>query len=438
MFLQVCPVCEHRNPRGSRFCNECGSPLQLRFCPACHAAVDVMSLECRSCGEKLPPLPLENPVPDPADMEPDTKTIWKEDAPPPGLHLADDGVVVTVHGGAGARPTLDDSSPEPAPEWGAIPGLEPPLLSERILEAAPESEIATTQPVPTKQPTVIERLHDTPAEFDVPPEPRTVSLPAAEKVRINGELTTESESEIEISAEAETLVEASVAPVTYPRPDEIALTETPQDDDIAHQLRKGSWRSAISVDDDAETHLAPALIHAPLPQERRLSMRRIGLVAAVALGATAAVVYSVHLAPGTRPAPAPSAASTTAPEVKAVERAGDALPPAAGVTAAMPDRSAARSTEAPPSAPPAAAATEMPPEKVQSTPPAPTARSETPTTAATQPPPARRPAAPTATRETMSPPVVPVRRAPVEKPRPCTPAIAALGLCTPESNQEGK
>src|ERR1700752_1468002 len=104
MFLQLCPVCEHRNPRGSRFCNECGSPLQLRFCPACHAAEDVMSLECRSCGEKLPLMALTDAA-DPAELPVNTENIWKEDAPRPVLsERMDDGVVVTVHGGAAPAP----------------------------------------------------------------------------------------------------------------------------------------------------------------------------------------------------------------------------------------------------------------------------------------------------------------------------------------------
>src|SRR5215813_13645418 len=90
MFLQVCPVCEHRNPRGSRFCNECGSPLQLRFCPACHAAEDVMSLECRTCGQLLPMLVLTDTEVDADTAESvatavvqapvDGESIWKQRA----------------------------------------------------------------------------------------------------------------------------------------------------------------------------------------------------------------------------------------------------------------------------------------------------------------------------------------------------------------------
>src|SRR5882672_5172467 len=101
MFLQICPVCDHRNPRGSRFCNECGSPLQLRFCPACHAAEDVMSLGCGSCGGKLPLVVLTDAAASPADVEPVTESIWKTEAPPPlaAFEPSDDTKPVTVHGG---------------------------------------------------------------------------------------------------------------------------------------------------------------------------------------------------------------------------------------------------------------------------------------------------------------------------------------------------
>ena len=51
-------------------------------------------------------------------------------------------------------------------------------------------------------------------------------------------LNAESENEIEVSAEAETLVEASVVPLTYEVPDEIAIPTTAQLDEIATQLRE--------------------------------------------------------------------------------------------------------------------------------------------------------------------------------------------------------
>jgi hypothetical protein len=495
MFLQVCPVCEHRNPRGSRFCNECGSPLQLRFCPACHAAEDVMSLVCRSCGEKLPPLPFLEGKPAPADLQPSGENIWKADAPPPGFHLAaDDGVTVTVHGGAGAS-----RAPESAPEQIAVPVAtaepEPPLLSERIAEPVPERiaepvperiaepvperiaepvperiaepvperiaepvperiaepvpapEPAPAQDVPkTRTPTVIERLHGAPTETEVPPVPRTISLPVAtESTDQDGALTPESESEIEISAEAETLVEACVAPVTYQLTEEIAVTETVRTADLSSRLREGAWRSAMSA--DTVTRLTPALVPVPPPPRRRLSMHRVGLAVA-AVGAVAAVVYSVRLAPGTGPtavqAAAPKAATpkATVPVAQRITRTppsvANTVPPTAGAAAALPDTAAARSVESSPPAPqPTAPPVEEPREKAPSVPPAAAAKAEPAAPPATAP--ARRPAPPPATpRETAPPPVVQTRRVPVEPPRPCTPEVAALGLCTPVANQEGK
>ncbi|HTT10622.1 MAG TPA: hypothetical protein VMG60_07020 [Burkholderiaceae bacterium] len=261
--------------------------------------------------------------------------------------------------------------------------------------------------------------------------------PAAEGVQPNVELTAESESEIEISAEAETLVEASVAPVTYQRPDEISVAEAVPIDEMAGQLRGGAWRSAIPTEGDAATRLTPALIQAPARPERRLSMHRIGLVVA-AVGALAALVYSVRLSPGTGSPPAPIDASAPPPAVVPAPRAADVAAPAASV-AAMPDPGAARSVDASPPAPLPATARGDSRENAPSAPPASIARTEAQAPVAATPVPAPRPApAPAATREATAPPVMRARRPTVETPRTCTPAIAALGLCTLESNPEGK
>lgn len=465
MFLQVCPVCEHRNPRGSRFCNECGSPLQLRFCPACHAAADVMALVCGSCGEKLPPIPLADPAESLVDLEPATESIWKSDAPPPGFHFPeDDGVVVTVHGGSTRSPVVEDppvqrfepfgmDAPEPRP----IPGFESLAPAEQKPEVAPAPAApAETEPAPatpaesapkTRHPTIIERLHITQAELDlrplqIPPLPPAVEPPAPES-ESGAVLTPEMESEIEVSAEAETLVEASVGPVTYQRPEEISITETAQSDEIASQLREGAWRSAMSID---PSRLTPVVIKPQLPQKRRLSMHRVALAIA-AIGAIAAVGYSVRLAPGTGSGSTP--VQTAAPQARI---AVDTFPPAAGVTATMPDGSFAHSIEPPPPAAPSAApVAEEPRDKAytapHTAPPTTTAQAEPPVAAkpvaprlpAPPPAPTRESAPPPAPiREPVAPPVAQVRQPPFEAPRPCTSAIAALGLCTLEANQEGK
>jgi hypothetical protein len=54
MSLFHCPFCEHDNPAGARFCNECGSPLYLKPCPQCEAVNDSAALQCFQCRATLP------------------------------------------------------------------------------------------------------------------------------------------------------------------------------------------------------------------------------------------------------------------------------------------------------------------------------------------------------------------------------------------------
>jgi len=55
-----CPFCEHRNPAGAKFCNECGSPLHLTPCGDCGAVNNVTDTHCWRCSGLL--LPLHSPV----------------------------------------------------------------------------------------------------------------------------------------------------------------------------------------------------------------------------------------------------------------------------------------------------------------------------------------------------------------------------------------
>src|SRR5437868_2685668 len=50
-----CTFCAHRNPEGSKFCNACGSPLNLAPCPRCEAINNLANLECSQCGALLSP-----------------------------------------------------------------------------------------------------------------------------------------------------------------------------------------------------------------------------------------------------------------------------------------------------------------------------------------------------------------------------------------------
>jgi len=45
-----CLFCTHDNPVGSRFCNDCGSPLHLKPCPQCEAVSDFEAGACHQCG----------------------------------------------------------------------------------------------------------------------------------------------------------------------------------------------------------------------------------------------------------------------------------------------------------------------------------------------------------------------------------------------------
>ena len=53
MSRLACKFCAHTNPEGSKFCNECGSPLNFAPCPRCEAVNNVSDTECFQCGAPL-------------------------------------------------------------------------------------------------------------------------------------------------------------------------------------------------------------------------------------------------------------------------------------------------------------------------------------------------------------------------------------------------
>src|SRR6266853_2472247 len=53
---RVCPFCDHRNPVGAEFCNDCGSPLHLKPCNQCDAVNQQAATNCYKCGAECPAL----------------------------------------------------------------------------------------------------------------------------------------------------------------------------------------------------------------------------------------------------------------------------------------------------------------------------------------------------------------------------------------------
>ena len=49
-----CHFCAHDNPAGSKYCNDCGSPLDLKPCPGCEAMNHVSAERCYQCGASFP------------------------------------------------------------------------------------------------------------------------------------------------------------------------------------------------------------------------------------------------------------------------------------------------------------------------------------------------------------------------------------------------
>jgi hypothetical protein len=56
MFIPLCPFCDHTNPAGAKFCNDCGSPLHLKPCKRCDTINDADARYCYECGAADPAL----------------------------------------------------------------------------------------------------------------------------------------------------------------------------------------------------------------------------------------------------------------------------------------------------------------------------------------------------------------------------------------------
>jgi len=67
-----CPSCAHPNPADSRFCNQCGMPVDFRHCDACDAINAGAADRCHKCGHSFvaPIFPAASTVTPPAAAQP--------------------------------------------------------------------------------------------------------------------------------------------------------------------------------------------------------------------------------------------------------------------------------------------------------------------------------------------------------------------------------
>jgi double zinc ribbon protein len=63
-----CPQCQHENPAGAKFCNQCAAPLLLR-CPACATENPPGAKFCHQCATLLTPLSSTPGAPQPEMLE---------------------------------------------------------------------------------------------------------------------------------------------------------------------------------------------------------------------------------------------------------------------------------------------------------------------------------------------------------------------------------
>ncbi len=121
-----CPVCDHANPAGARYCNNCGAPVHLIACPRCDAVNDPESGFCYKCHASLAGRTSAEREPQPVAPEPLPRDTADD---------ANDGVLMAEP----ARPELESATilgPDDAH----------PVLVQRtsIVERAATSEV--TQP----------------------------------------------------------------------------------------------------------------------------------------------------------------------------------------------------------------------------------------------------------------------------------------------------
>ena len=191
-----CPKCGTLNRDGSRFCNECGAPLQRTSirCPMCGALNPVGNIFCDRCHARL--VPLQSVVPPESKAKPEEQTGTRfqgislptrtpvagkepeKEEPTEGLPDWLQGLLDTD--AQGQAPTPKEPAPKPnhdIPDW--IEGLTPeePETTEAAVETPSDAEIAP-ESLPDWLTPDAESISPEPEKLEV--QPKTIEEPEGE------------------------------------------------------------------------------------------------------------------------------------------------------------------------------------------------------------------------------------------------------------------
>jgi hypothetical protein len=116
-----CSFCDHKNPAGSKYCNECGSPLHLMPC-RCGAVNNVTDTHCYRCGAALSgprtPAPSIPPEAQPGDVDEELlRVLERQLEAPPAEHAAQ------------REPRFDGNAPAPPLHFVELEQPQAPMSS---------------------------------------------------------------------------------------------------------------------------------------------------------------------------------------------------------------------------------------------------------------------------------------------------------------------
>lgn len=145
MSVMQCLSCDHDNLLGAKFCQECGSPLNLKLCKQCEAINENAAVSCHSCGTPFPAAPLHRPPPPTPGKRPAALRVASASAIAAGLLMA---AIIAIGAYLFYRePGLRHATVEPAAHFQAQLTTAPPAA---VLSDAPTVPAPNPAPAPPR------------------------------------------------------------------------------------------------------------------------------------------------------------------------------------------------------------------------------------------------------------------------------------------------